>query len=97
MGRSNAAKNLCTCIFVKQRDWMITSETRDKDRGILECYRKVCKRKLGAYSMTGLRCNCGKTIKPGFSISKNKVKQVGSQSTGLGLGMYSGSSLNNQQ
>lgn len=47
-------------------------------RGTLECYRKVCKRKLGQYSMQGLRCNCGKTIKPAFQILKNKVKLVGS-------------------
>ena len=30
--------------------------------------------------MLGIKCNCGKTIRPGFQISKNKVKLVGTQS-----------------
>ena len=40
--------------------------TNEKARGVLECYRKVCKRKLGQYSMQGIRCNCGKMVKPAF-------------------------------
>lgn len=30
--------------------------------------------------MQGIKCNCGKTIKPGFQIAKNKIKLVGAQS-----------------
>ena len=70
---------------------MVLSDSR-AERGTLECYRKVCRRKLGQYSFAGLRCNCGKTIKPAFQIAKNKVKVVASQSTSINLGA-SGSSL----
>ena len=52
----------------------------EKSRGVLECYRKVCKRKLGQYNIQGIKCNCGKTIRPGIQIAKNKVKLVGTQS-----------------
>ena len=69
--RAVAAKNLCVNYFVKEREWMINSDAKEKDRGVLECYRKVCKRQLGQYSIQGIRCNCGKTIKPGFLIAKN--------------------------
>lgn len=56
------------------------SESMEKSRGVLECYRKVCKRKLGQYNLQGIKCNCGKTIRPGYQITKNKVKLVGTQS-----------------
>ena len=94
MGRAVAAKNLCTNFFVKEREWMITSEAKEKDRGVLECYRKVCKRKLGHYSVQGVRCNCGKAIKPGFLIAKNKVKLVESHSTHINLGASNNSLTN---
>ena len=45
--------------------------------------------------MQGVRCNCGKTVKPGFAIAKNKVKVVGSKSTTINLGPASGNSLSN--
>jgi hypothetical protein len=51
-----------------------------ENKGVLECYRKVCNRKLGTYNMEGIRCHCGQTIKPGFQIAKNKVKLVGPNS-----------------
>ena len=73
---------------------MITPGQQSGTSGVLECYRKVCKRKLGQFSTQGLRCNCGKTMKPGFSIAKNKVKLVGSQSTVINLGQ-NGNSLSN--
>lgn len=65
-----------------------------RSKGILECYRKVCKRKLGSYSETGLRCNCGKLVKPAYQIAKNRVKLVGSHPGGMNLGA-AGSSMTN--
>ena len=53
------------------------TNAEEQGRGVLECYRKVCKRKLGQFNMQGIKCNCGKTIIPGFQIAKNKVKLVG--------------------
>ena len=38
---------------------------------MLECYRKVCKRRLGQYSLNP----------PTFKIDKNKVKQVNAQTS----------------
>ena len=72
------------------------STESNKMKGTLECYRKVCKRKLGQFNMQGLRCNCGKLIKPGFQIAKNRVKLVGSNSTMVNLGS-SGNSMTNLQ
>ena len=57
-----------------------------KDRGVLLCYRKMCRRKLGNYSMNGLHTNEGRLIKPAFQIAKNKVKLIGSQSTSINHG-----------
>ena len=61
-----------------------------KPTGTLECYRKVCKRKLGQYNLQGIR-DCGKMIKPAFQIAKNKVKLIGAQSTNVNLGSGGGS------
>ena len=74
----------CNNFYVKQREWMITSDTK-KQTGTLNCYRKVCKKKLGTFSNQGLRCNCGHFVKPAFQIAKNKVKPVGNNSTNLNI------------
>lgn len=88
-------KQPCQCFFVKQREWMpgYASEN-NATKGPLECYRKVCKRKLGQFNKDGIRCNCGKTVKPAFQINKTKVKQVGQNMTHVNLGQ-SGSSSHN--
>ena len=94
-GRTNQSQ-VCLSYFIKQREWMQSYGT-DKTQGVLECYRKVCKRKLGQFSIKlGVRCNCGQHIKPAFQIAKNKVKLVGAQSTQVNLGS-SGNSLANLQ
>ena len=80
IGRTIMSTRNCNFWFIKQREWMpcYGSNDIDKQRGILECYRGVCKRKLGMYStQQGIKCSCGKMVKPGFQIAKNKVKVVG--------------------
>lgn len=60
-------KPACQCFYIKQREWMPGYGTDENaSKGTLECYRKVCKRKLGQYNKDGIRCNCGKTVKPGY-------------------------------
>jgi len=44
--------------------------------------------------MQGLKCNCGKFIRPGFQIAKNKVKLIGTQSNIINLSS-AGNSLTN--
>ena len=96
-GRANLASKTCTSFFIKQREWMPNYGTSEfKPKGTLECYRKVCKRKVGQFCEQGLRCNCGKMIKPGNQILKNRVKLVGANSTTVHLGS-SGNSMTNLQ
>lgn len=42
-------KQACNSFFIKQREWMpgFAGSEGDSTKGIIECYRKVCKRKLG--------------------------------------------------
>lgn len=62
---------------------------------MLECYRKVCKRKLGQYNKDGLQCNCGKVVKPGYAINKAKVKMVGQNVNQANLGQNNSNSITN--
>ena len=43
----------CNFYHIKQREWMPTygNDAGIQSHGALECYRKVCKRKLGQYSI----------------------------------------------
>ena len=61
-------KKVSQYYYIKHREWMpnLRADSTEKSKGILECYRKVCKRKLGQYNLQGIKTNCGKTIKPGF-------------------------------
>ena len=69
--------------------------------GTLECYRKVCKRKIGSFSLAGgLPCNCGTHVRPqAFQIFKNRVKplrgnNLSSLSGNIGSSTFSAFGLN---
>ena len=97
IGRAVVSNKTCNFWFVKQREWMPSYGTNDieKARGILECYRGVCKRKLGLYStQQGLKCSCGKMVRPAFQIAKNKVKMLGVLSNNVNLGSSTNSLTN---
>lgn len=63
----------CACMFIIKKDWMRPSST---GQGYLDCPKPTCNYRLGQYSWSGLKCNCGRVVTPGFQIYKSKVKQI---------------------
>ena len=75
----NQLSSKCTNFYVKQREWMLnmeggTSTAMKQLSGTLTCYRKVCKKKLGSFSIQGLRCNCGHYVKTSFPDIEEQSK-----------------------
>ena len=58
----------------------VSEDPMKKSSGPLACYRKVCQKKLGQFTLEGQRCNCGHFVKPAFAIARNRVKTVTSTS-----------------
>jgi hypothetical protein len=55
---------------------MLKQGIRQHQSGIILCPNSICGQKIGQFNNSGLKCNCGQSVQPGFQVFKSKVKAV---------------------
>ncbi|CBJ29054.1 conserved unknown protein [Ectocarpus siliculosus] len=83
---SSAGKGMCTSVFTEALDWVVVA---DRGRhsghfahssGKICCPGKkgtvVCGSKLGAWSLDGINCSCGRLVKPAFQFTLSRIERV---------------------
>lgn len=62
--------------FIKPMEWINDATGH---QGFIQCPKKQCSVRIGAYSYSGLKCKCGKVFTPGFLLYSDRVIEVGKQ------------------
>ena len=77
-GATGASSSSCSSIFVSPITWMMLDQTEEnepvifqKNSGKIHCPK--CRSKIGAFTWSGERCNCGAFVAPSFHIQKAKL------------------------
>ena len=75
---TGASSSSCSSIFVSPITWMMLDQTEEnepvifqKNSGKIHCPK--CRSKIGAFTWSGERCNCGAFVAPSFHIQKAKL------------------------
>ena len=58
---------------------MVKQGVKTQASGFLFCPNQGCNAKLGQFSHSGLKCNCGQSVMPAYQIFKSKVKATHNQ------------------
>ncbi|CAN0216875.1 unnamed protein product, partial [Ectocarpus sp. 8 AP-2014] len=83
---SSAGKGVCTSVFTEVLDWVGVADRGWHSRhfahssGKICCPGKkgtvVCGSKLGAWSLDGINCSCGRWVKPAFQFTLSRIERV---------------------
>jgi dual specificity phosphatase 12 len=54
-----------------------------KLEGRLECPNQKCRANVGKYAWQGMQCSCGGWVVPGISLSKGRIDEARTATTGI--------------
>jgi hypothetical protein len=60
----------CSAYFISIQSWIKC----ESSQGLISCPNSDCGNMIGTYSFKGLKCKCGKVVKPGFLIYYDLLK-----------------------